>query len=173
MEAAAIIGRRGLPGGAIRRRLTRVSAIRIGEATEEECLWCARLMAESEPWITLGRGYEACKALSLDPAYRTLVARRDGAPCGFIRLHPRGVAGSPYVASVAVSETERGHGVGRALLDEAERLFPNARYIFLCVSSFNPRARALYERQGYRLIGELPDYVIDGASELLMAKRIG
>jgi ribosomal protein S18 acetylase RimI-like enzyme len=59
------------------------------------------------------------------------------------------------------------------LLDEAERRFPKARYIFLCVSSFNPRARTLYERHGYRLIGELLDYVIDGASELLLAKRLG
>lgn len=43
---------------------------------------------------------------------------------------------------------------------------------FLCVSSFNPRARALYERLGYELIGELKDFVIDGASELLMRKRL-
>jgi ribosomal-protein-alanine N-acetyltransferase len=170
---AVIIGRRELRGAAFRRRLPRVGAIEIGEATEEERLWSARLMAASEPWITLGRGYEACRALAVDPAYLTLVARRDGAPCGFIRLHPRGVAGSPYVASVAVAETERGHGVGTALLDAAERRYPGVRYIFLCVSSFNPRARALYERHGYRLIGELLDYVIDGASEFLMAKRLG
>ncbi|MFI5182212.1 MAG: GNAT family N-acetyltransferase [Thermoanaerobaculia bacterium] len=146
--------------------------LEIGEATEDERLWSARLMAESEPWITLGRGFEACRALALDPAYQTLVARRDGAPCGFVRIHPRGVAGSPYIASIAVAAKERGQGVGKALLDETERCFPRARYIFLCVSSFNPRARALYERHGYRLIGELPDYVIDGASEHLMAKRL-
>lgn len=150
-----------------------MSAIEIGEATDEERLWCARLMAASEPWITLGRGYEACRALAFDPAYLTLVARRDGVPRGFVRIHPKGVAGSPYIASIAVEAGERGQGVGRALLDEAELRIPKARYIFLCVSSFNPRARALYERHGYRLIGDLPDYVIDGASELLMAKRLG
>ena len=145
----------------------------IGEATAEERLWCARLMASSEPWIALGRGYEACRAASVDPAYLVLVARRGGEPCGFLRLHPRGVAGSPYVASVAVAEKARGFGIGTALLDAAEARFPSARYIFLCVSSFNVRARALYERYGYRLVGELPDYVVDGFSELLMAKRLG
>jgi len=41
------------------------------------------------------------------------------------------------------------------------------------VSSFNPRARALYERLGYEMIGELKDYLIEGASELLMRKTIG
>ena len=145
----------------------------IAEATIEERLWCARLMASSEPWITLGRGYEACRAASGDPACLVLVARRGGEPCGFLRLHPRGVAGSPYVASVAVTEKARGFGIGTALLDAAEARFPSARYIFLCVSSFNVRARALYERHGYRLVGELPDYVVDGFSELLMGKRLG
>jgi ribosomal protein S18 acetylase RimI-like enzyme len=146
--------------------------IGIGEATAEEREWCARLMAASEPWITLRRGFEALLPAALDPDYVVLVARRGEAPCGFIRIHPRGVAGSPYVASVAVAETERGRGVGTALLDATEARYPKARYVFLCVSSFNTRARALYERHGYRLVGELPDYVVDGYSELLMGKRL-
>ena len=146
--------------------------LEIGEATTGEREWCARLMAASEPWITLGRGYDALLPAALDPEYVVLVARRCGAPCGFIRIHPRGVAGSPYVASVAVAEAERGHGVGTALLEATEARYPKARYVFLCVSSFNGRARALYERHGYRLVGELPDYVVDGYSELLMGKRL-
>ncbi len=146
--------------------------VEIGEATEEERIWSARLMASTEPWITLGRGFDVCRALALDPAYLTLVARRKGAPVGFVRIHPRGVAGSPYVASIAVAAEARSGGVGKALLDAAEKLYPKARYIFLCVSSFNPRARALYERHGYVFVGELKDYVIDGASEHLMAKRL-
>jgi ribosomal protein S18 acetylase RimI-like enzyme len=38
------------------------------------------------------------------------------------------------------------------------------------VSSFNVRARRLYERRGYEAVAELEDYVIDGASEILMHK---
>ena len=53
-----------------------------------------------------------------------------------------------------------------------EARYPKARYVFLCVSDFNVRARALYERHGYRLVGALPDYVVDGHAELLMAKRL-
>lgn len=146
--------------------------IEIGEATAAEREWCAQLMAASEPWITLGRGLDVLLPAALDPDYVVLVARRDGAPCGFIRVHPRGVAGSPYVASVAVAETERGRGVGKALLDATEARYPKARWVFLCVSDFNVRARALYERHGYRLVGELPDYVVDGHAELLMGKRL-
>jgi [ribosomal protein S18]-alanine N-acetyltransferase len=49
---------------------------------------------------------------------------------------------------------------------------PAARHLFLCVSSFNTSARRLYERCGYSAVGALPDYVIDGASEILMHKRL-
>jgi ribosomal protein S18 acetylase RimI-like enzyme len=149
-----------------------MSGITIGEATPEERLWAGRLMASSEPWITLGRGEDACRAASVDPDYVVLVARRDGSPVGFARLHPRGVAGSPYLASIAVNASARSRGVGAALLEAAERHFTGARWMFLCVSSFNERARALYERCGYRTVGELPDYVVDGFSEILMVKRL-
>jgi ribosomal protein S18 acetylase RimI-like enzyme len=73
---------------------------------------------------------------------------------------------------VAVVENEQGRGVGKALLDATEARYPTARFVFLCVSDFNARARALYERHGYRLVGTLPDYVVDGHAELLMAKRL-
>lgn len=149
-----------------------MSAITIGEANADERLWAGRLMASSEPWITLGRGEDACRAAAVDPDYVTLVARAEGSPVGFARFHPRGVAGSPYLASIAVDPAERSRGVGGALLDAGEARFPGARWMFLCVSSFNPRARALYERRGYRAVGELPDYVVDGYAEILMVKRL-
>jgi hypothetical protein len=45
--------------------------------------------------------------------------------------------------------------------------------MFLCVSSFNVRARALYQRLGYALVGELTDFLLPGASELILRKRLG
>lgn len=45
--------------------------------------------------------------------------------------------------------------------------------MFLCVSDFNPRARALYERLGYELVGELPDFLVRGQAELLYRKTRG
>jgi ribosomal-protein-alanine N-acetyltransferase len=99
-----------------------MSGLEIGEATAEERLWCARLMASSEPWITLGRGADACRAATVDPDYVVLVAREGGAPLGFARLHPHGVAGSPYLASIAVDPSARSRGVGTALLEAREAL---------------------------------------------------
>lgn len=147
--------------------------VTVADATPDERVWCGRLMASSEPWLTLKRGEDSCVAAATDPDYVTLVARApDGAPLGFARLHPRGVAGSPYLASIAVAAEARGRGVGSVLLAACERRFAGSRWIFLCVSSFNARARALYERHGYRQVGDLPDYVVDGLSEILMVKRL-
>lgn len=130
-------------------------------------------MADSDPWIFLGRGLNACRLRCNDQDYHLFIAHRNGEPCGFVLIHPGGVAGSPYIASVAVAEGARSQGIGARLLDFAEDLFRGrSRYIFLCVSSFNLRARALYERLGYSAVGELKDYVIDGASEYLMHKRL-
>ncbi len=50
--------------------------IEIGEATAAEREWCARLMASSEPWITLRRGLDVLLPAALDPEYVVLVARR-------------------------------------------------------------------------------------------------
>jgi [ribosomal protein S18]-alanine N-acetyltransferase len=69
-----------------------------------------------------------------------------------------------------VAAEARGLGVGQQLLGFAERRYSSARHIFLCVSDFNTRARALYERFGYALVGELKDYAAPGHSELLMHK---
>ena len=59
------------------------------------------------------------------------------------------------------------------LLSFAEDIFrAEAKHIFICVSSFNKRARKLYEKFGFQAVGEFKDYIIEGASETLMHKRI-
>jgi [ribosomal protein S18]-alanine N-acetyltransferase len=144
----------------------------IEPALPGEFVWSARLMASNDPWKRLGRTFDT----SLGRLYRAgstlYIARLGGEPAGFLLLDTYGVAGSPYIASVATAEGMRGKGIGSAMVDFAERLFPHARYIFLCVSSFNPDARRLYERKGYTLVAELKDYAIDGADEHLMSKRL-
>jgi ribosomal protein S18 acetylase RimI-like enzyme len=144
------------------------------QATADERDWAARLMAGSDPWIRLRRGYQQClAAVQPQPDNEVFVAREDGTAVGFVLLRPRGVAGSPYLVSIAVAPGARGRGVGSALLAFVEQRYrPAHRHLFLCVSSFNVEARRLYERHGFRQVGEFPDYVIDGASEVLMHKRL-
>ncbi len=142
-------------------------------ANAEEREWAAALLAGSEPWVTLGISLEQCRRTCSDPEYELFLARCDAEPCGALLLDRRGVAGSPYVKSIAVSPGQRSHGIGMALMAFAENLVRGqAGHMFLCVSSFNQRARKFYERIGYEAVGEFKDYVIDGASEILMHKRL-
>jgi ribosomal protein S18 acetylase RimI-like enzyme len=135
--------------------------------------WAAGIMAASEPWITLGRTLESCRRVCGHLDYPMFVARDRHDRLGFALMNRRGVVGSPYLATLAVAPAVRGRGVGTRLVGFVEDYFRSeAMHLFICVSSFNPRARALYERLGYRQVGELPDYFIEGASECLMHKRL-
>jgi [ribosomal protein S18]-alanine N-acetyltransferase len=150
------------------------SPLEIVPAEPADREWCARLMASTEPWLRLGRGLAECRERCSDPQYVLRLALLGGERCGFLLLHPRGVAGSPYVASIAVDAQIRGRGIGTALMEWAEQRsrIRGARHIFLCVSSFNPRARLLYQRLGYVEVAELAGYVIPEASEILMHKAL-
>ena len=120
-----------------------------------------------------GRTYDESLAILQDTTREVYVFAEDDQHLGFIIINMRG-AFVGYIQIVCVDERARGRGVGTRLIEFAEqRIFRDASNVFLCVSSFNTRARALYERLGYERVGELKNYLIGGASEFLMRKTIG
>jgi ribosomal protein S18 acetylase RimI-like enzyme len=143
-------------------------------AGDEEARVCAEIMATSEPWITLGRTTEqALRILADRDVQEVYVAVHEGDVVGFLILVLKG-AFIGYIRTVAVHADWRSRGLGRRLIWFAEeRIFRESPNVFLCVSSFNPRARALYERLGYKTVGELHDYIVRGHSEWLMRKSLG
>jgi ribosomal protein S18 acetylase RimI-like enzyme len=139
----------------------------------DEARACATIMATSEPWITLERDFDASLAAVSDPNRETYVAVEDSEVVGFITLNMRG-AFVGYIQSVGVRPERRGSGVGHRLIAFAEeRILRETPNVFICVSSFNPRARALYERLGYETVGELKDFIVRGHSEWLLRKTTG
>ena len=142
-------------------------------ATDEEAQACARLMAGSEPWIALGTSYDESLGRILDPSREVYVARVEGEFVGFVVLVP-GSTFVGYIQSIAIAPEWRGKGIGTSLMAYAEeRIFRENPNVFILVSSFNPRARALYERLGYTVVGELDDFIVEGHSEILLRKSIG
>ncbi len=138
--------------------------------TQAEAEVCAHMMAESEPWLTLGRGYPACLATLLHPDKDVFIAVSGDTVVGSIILNMHGALVG-YIQSICVARGTRGKGVGSALLDYAEsRIFASSANAFLMVSSFNRDARRLYERRGYGAVGELKDFIAAGYSEILMRK---
>jgi ribosomal-protein-alanine N-acetyltransferase len=141
---------------------------------DEEARICAEIMVTSEPWITLGRTQEQAMRILADRDVQEIyVALHEGTVVGFVILVLKG-AFVGYIRTVAVHPDWRSQGLGRRLVWFAEeRIYRESPNVFLCVSSFNPRARALYERLGYETVGELRDYIVRGHSEWLMRKSLG
>jgi ribosomal-protein-alanine N-acetyltransferase len=131
--------------------------------------WCASIMANSEPWITLRLTYEESLQIINDPSKEVYLVRLEGELSGFIILNMK----SAFIETIYIAAKWRGKGLGSRLLRFAEeRIFRESPNIFLFVSSFNPEAKRLYERLGYETIGELKDYMFRGHSEMLMRKTL-
>ena len=129
---------------------------------DDDARTCAAMMCATDPWLLLGRGFDDCLRVVTDATCETYVARQDGAVRGFIILNMRG-AFVGYIRSICVAADARGSGLGSQLVAFAEeRIFRQSPNVFLCVTSFNTRARALYERLGYEAVGELRDYIVEG-----------
>ena len=147
--------------------------VHIEPAEPKDQEWCAHLMASSEPWITLRRDLAGCRQVLSRPGAELFIARdQNSRPLGFILLAPYGLAGSPYIASIAVCPEAQGHNVGSQLMRFTDMHFRDRSHLFLLVSSFNSRAQQFYRRHGYEFVGELKDYIVDGYSELIFHKRL-
>jgi len=131
-------------------------------------------MASEEPWITLKRDLEGCRQVLQRPGTELFTARDASTNqlLGFILLAPYGLAGSPYIASIAVAPEAQGRGLGSQLMAFTEQRYRDRSHLFLLVSSFNPRAQQFYRRHGFAFVGELKDYIVAGHSEFIFQKRL-
>jgi ribosomal-protein-alanine N-acetyltransferase len=141
--------------------------------SEADAQACARMMASSEPWVTLGRTYGASLSIVQDPTREVYIARDDQGLAGFLIVCMTG-AFVGYIQTICIHPDRRGQGLGSTLVQFAEqRILAESPNVFMCVSSFNRDARRLYERLGYRVVGELTDYIVEGHSEILLRKTVG
>jgi ribosomal-protein-alanine N-acetyltransferase len=141
--------------------------------TEAEARACAQLMATSEPWLTLGRSFEASLKIVQDSTREVYLARDGEEIVGFVILCMTG-AFVGYIQTICIHQDRRGQGLGSSLVAFAEeRILRESPNVFMCVSSFNDGARRLYQRLGYQVVGELTDYIVRGHSEILLRKTSG
>ncbi|MBM7389402.1 GNAT superfamily N-acetyltransferase [Clavibacter michiganensis] len=99
-----------------------------------------------------GRGFaRAMWALQEAGGSTLLVAWDSDRPVGAGQLDLRGDL--PELRNLRVDAAERGRGIGTAIIRAAEERIAPGR-LAVGVGLDNPRARALYERLGYRGTGE-------------------
>ncbi len=137
---------------------------------------CARWVAETPLWQRYGvteTSFRERLKDGLADGSTIYVAERAAQVVGFIWFVERGAFNrSGYVQLIGVRPTERSQGVGRALMQFAEKeMLAHTRDVFLLVSDFNVAARRFYQRLGYQQVGILPDYVVRGICELIFWKR--
>lgn len=136
----------------------------------EETRRCAQMMADSDPWATLGIDFETALRLADNPDLERYAALEKDKLVGFIWLNMSHFF-KAYVEDLCVADSRQNLGIGSLLLEHVEkRVFQENDSIYLCVSSFNNRAQKLYMRRGYELVGVLKDFIVRGHSEFVMCK---
>ena len=133
---------------------------------------CAKIMATTEPWITLKRSYNESLEILTDSTQELYLGFVDNQLIGFLLLDMQG-AFTGFIKSIAIIPKWRNHGFGSQFIAFAEeRIFNERPNVFMTVSSFNTKAQILYQRLGYKTIGELKNYIISGHSEIILRKTI-
>jgi GNAT superfamily N-acetyltransferase len=109
------------------------------------------------------------------------VGRRDWEPLGLALRDPNGsLHGGAYGATmwgwlmldgIWVSPDLRGQGHGVRLLAAAEAVAKRRGCRGVSLGTFDFQARAFYERQGYYVFGQLPDFP-SGHTHFQLAKRL-
>lgn len=139
--------------------------------------YCTKIVLNSEPWKTLQITKSEITISLLEGIKngKTIVAVVDKKVIGFIVFYPTGAFPlGGYIKLIAVHKDFRGKGIGKELIKKAEKVifkyWPN---VFLLVSSFNKSAQKFYRSLGYKKVGEIPDFIIAGYSEIIMRKTIG
>lgn len=99
---------------------------------------------------------------------RVLIASRGRRLIGALVLFFRRGSDRARLYSLAIAADSRGLGIGNSLLEAGELMARQhgCSRLRLEVRRDNAPARRLYERRGYRLIGEVADYYEDGEDAL-------
>lgn len=134
---------------------------------------CAWMMAKSDPWITMKLDYNQCLKAFDGPEKEVYVVEIEKEIAGFVILQMGGTF-KGYIQTICIAEAYRGRGFGKKLLQFCEkRILKISPNIFICVSSFNIVAVRLYVDFGFKLVGELDNFVKQGFTELLLRKTAG
>lgn len=132
-------------------------------------------LAAISPWSIIGYPADRLtRALqSQQPSMKRFEVLSGGALAGVIAIQDPFLHG-PYLQLLAILPAFQGQSLGLRLLKwmESEARRAEARQLWLCVSTFNTRARAFYERFGFEAVAVLDKLSTDASDELFMRKRL-
>jgi ribosomal protein S18 acetylase RimI-like enzyme len=142
-------------------------------STKKEKIICAEILVNTEAWITLGMDMDVVMSIINDNLNEVFVVYIKGELVGTIIIQTKG-AFTGYLKSIAIKPDFRGMHLGQFMMKFVENhILSNSQNVFLCVSSFNTKAKKFYLKLGYKIIGVLKNYIAEGHDEILMRKTIG
>jgi len=147
---------------------------RIIELTTEEdiLLECAKMMSETEPWLSLDSNFNSYLD-ALHGEYKEVYIVRDKSKVVGFALLQITETFKGYIQSICISPERRGQGIGSELLEFCEnKIFQMSPFVFICVSSFDTKAAKLFRKMGYKKIGEIENFIVQGYSEILLRKSM-
>lgn len=151
-------------GAVTLRPLTAGSAGRLGSE-----------LAAISPWSVIGYPADRLtRALqSQQPSMKRFEVLAGGGLAGVITIQDPFLHG-PYLQLLAILPVFQGQRLGLRLLQwmELEARRAELRQLWLCVSTFNTRARVFYEQFGFEAVAVLDKLSTDASDELFMRKRL-
>ncbi len=132
-------------------------------------------IAAMPPWSVIGYPAERLVAWLRreEPSIRKFEVLADARLAGSIVIQEPFLYG-PYLKLIAILPEFQEQGLGLRLLQwmEAQGRQMEARQLWLCVTTFNTRARAFYERFGFEAVAVLDKLGSGASDELFMRKRL-
>lgn len=132
----------------------------------------AEILCAMDPWKTLAvPGETMCAYLmKSDPALRKYSVFVEEKIAGIVAVRYPWLRG-PYLELLAVFPEYQGRGIGRRIIEwMAVETSSRSSSIWVMVSGFNRPARSFYEREGFSVVAELPDFMKKDLVEILMRK---
>jgi ribosomal-protein-alanine N-acetyltransferase len=144
--------------------------IRAAELSDVDAL----IEIEHEVFPTDRLNHKALRRSLRSPTISVLAAVQDGSAIGYALLHRRRGSSVVHLASIAVAAAAAGKGLGRRLLEVAEREAARhgARRVRLEARPDNEAARALYAGAGYRRFAVIEEYYSDGTPAWRYEKQL-
>ncbi len=148
-----------------------LSSCALGPLALREATRASRILAQMDPWRTLG--------YSVEGLFRYLATAAPGLTryhigcgdefAGVLFLRYPWLLG-PLIELIAIFDGFRGKGLGGEIIGWAAAQTPAAN-VWVTVSSFNAGARRFYRRIGFSETAVLEDLVRRGFDEILLRKR--
>ena len=150
--------------------------LEIRELQEKDIDKCAEITVNSYPWTIYGLKKEKAMQFLSDRLNKEMVyvAQLNNEVVGFIAIK-RDIMFANYIRRLVVKEDMRGKGVGAQLIKfiENQTLERNLPNVFLLCAITNENAIKFYERNGYKKIGVIENFVGEGLHEYLFWKSFG